>query len=243
MGQSAHADRHASTGWSDREAIRPDSTDSAPPIDLPLHDREPEPEPVPEPERAPAPAPEVTPEPLFQHVAAPASGGRGFGLGLGMLVIGLLAGFGGGFLAGQRLTPPPPPRAVDVPRPVAAPPVAPAPPAPVVPAQNYTEAPVVEAESGIGDRGSGIGGASAADLRSPVPDPRSAIPGTVQFDSRPPGATIYVDEIRIGVTPITMNNVAPGTHQVRMELLGHQTWRTTVTVDAGAQHRVGASLE
>ena len=75
------------------------------------------------------------------------------------------------------------------------------------------------------------------------PRPPASRPATVRFDSRPSGATIYLDEVRVGVTPMTVNNVTPGTHQVRMEMLGNETWRTSVTVEAGAQHFVGASLE
>jgi hypothetical protein len=40
-----------------------------------------------------------------------------------------------------------------------------------------------------------------------------------------------------------MINVKPGAHRVRIELPGHRPWATSVTVDAGAQARIGASLE
>jgi hypothetical protein len=120
--------------------VRSGSTESEPPIDLPLHEREPVVE---------------EPSPLRDTVAAAetssvASGGsRGFAIGL--LVLGLLAGFGAGFVVGQRLAPPPPPRAVEVPRPapvVPATPVTPIPPAlapAVEPAEHVPEPPVVEA--------------------------------------------------------------------------------------------------
>jgi hypothetical protein len=65
----------------------------------------------------------------------------------------------------------------------------------------------------------------------------------LELVSRPLGATVFVDEIRVGVTPVTVNDVMPGTRLIRMELLGHQTWRTSVNVEAGAFMRIGASLE
>ena len=68
-------------------------------------------------------------------------------------------------------------------------------------------------------------------------------PAMLELVSRPLGATVFVDEVRVGVTPVTVNDVMPGTRLIRMELLGHQTWRTSVNVEAGAYMRVGASLE
>ena len=68
-------------------------------------------------------------------------------------------------------------------------------------------------------------------------------PGTLQIASRPSGAQVFVDEVRAGTTPMTMSNVKPGAHRVRIELPGHRPWATSVIVQAGAQTRVGASLE
>jgi hypothetical protein len=52
-----------------------------------------------------------------------------------------------------------------------------------------------------------------------------------------------MDDRRVGTTPFTIRDVSPGTYRVRMELPGHRPWMTSVTVDAGASARVGASLE
>ena len=77
--------------------MRADSTESAPEIDLPLHDR----------------VPEQDVPPAVQYI----SSSWGPGVAIGMLVIGLLAGFVGGFIVAQRMTPPSPPPVVQVPRP------------------------------------------------------------------------------------------------------------------------------
>ena len=173
-----------------------------------------------------------------------------------MLVLGLLAGFGGGFVVGQRLAVPSPPRAFELPRPASldaprdapsesrrapietTPPVQIAVPPPVAPAQNVPE-PVVDTPV--------LAREPEVETPRPAPKPRPAPAAvktaTVRFDSRPAGATIYLDEVRLGVTPLTINTVTPGTHQVRMEMLGHVTWRNTVTVKEGEQNFVGASLE
>jgi len=69
------------------------------------------------------------------------------------------------------------------------------------------------------------------------------LPGTLQIASRPAGATVYVDDLRVGTTPMTMSGVKPGAHRLRIELPGHRPWTTSVNVEPGAQARVGASLE
>ncbi len=173
-----------------------------------------------------------------------------------MLVLGLLAGFGGGFVVGQRLAVPPPPRAVDVPRPapgsgirdagsgVPAPPL-PSEPVPIetalpepVPAATIVETPEPRTRNPEPRN---------PDPGSRIPDPGSRIPAsrpaTVRFESRPPGATIYLDDVRLGVTPLAITTVTPGTHQVRMEMLGHDTWRSSVTLKEGEQIFVRGSLE
>jgi hypothetical protein len=227
-------------------------------MDLPLR----EPEPVVE-EPGPDDA-ERAAEP------APSRPGRA-GLAIGMLVLGLLAGFGAGFVVGQRLTVPSPPRAVEVPRPAidrgsgvgdrgsgvrdrgpgvegaVVPPPAPAPavvePA-VAPVGDVVEPPAAEAPAVVQEPEVKPVVPKPAAPKPATPPPAPAVrAATVRFDSRPPGATIYLDEVRLGVTPLTTNTVAAGTHQVRMEMLGHDTWRTSVTVKEGEQLFVGASLE
>ena len=202
--------------------VRTDSPESEPQIDfdLPLHDHETadrDDEPAGERERV-------------EPVAAPRAS-RGAGLSVGMLVIGLLCGFGGGFLVGQRMMPPPAPRAVEVPRPAPAP----APPVVNLPPVEIREPEVQRPAERAGPPAPARRGAAARARRPPS--------GSLQLDSRPPAATVYVDDVRVGVTPVTMRNLSPGVHLVRMEMLGHRSWSTSVNVEAGAALRVGAALE
>jgi len=182
-----------------------------------------------------------------------------------MLVIGLLAGFVGGFLVGQRMAVPLPVRAADVPRPeqsspgtqsgaVTQAPVAQTPvpviestpvPIPEVPTAGIVSAPADEPAQRIPAAPAG-----AASPRAPVqPAPREpvrpavAAPAMLELASRPPGAVVFVDDVRVGVTPVTINDVTPGTRRVRMELPPHRPWTTSVDVAAGAHLRIGASLE
>ena len=177
---------------------------------------------------------------LFQEAPA-AFGAHGFAAG--MLVIGLLAGFGGGFVVGQRMTPlQPPPGAAAVPRPLP-------PPHAAAPArQDYTESSVVEPpRPPVAVRQPDVRLPTNASPTTDRPVARAVLapdePGTLQVASRPAGATVYLDNARVGTTPMTMSGVAPGTHRVRLELPGHSPWMTSVNIEAGAQAHVGASLE
>ena len=82
---------------------------------------------------------------------------------------------------------------------------------------------------------------------TPVDDaparPVEARAGSLLVRSRPPGATVRVDDVEVGVTPVELPEVAFGTHQVRIELPGYRPWVTEVDVSGTDQVRVGASLE
>ena len=67
--------------------------------------------------------------------------------------------------------------------------------------------------------------------------------GSVYVDSRPTGAAVFIDEERVGVTPILVPDVAVGSHEVRIEGEGYLSWTTIVTVRAAQRTRVAASLE
>lgn len=67
--------------------------------------------------------------------------------------------------------------------------------------------------------------------------------GTLVVESRPTGATVYVDGQAIGVTPLSLPDLAPGTRRIRLQLAGFSPWVTTAQVQAGTRTRVAASLE
>jgi hypothetical protein len=75
---------------------------------------------------------------------------------------------------------------------------------------------------------------------APPPTPRSA---SLLVESRPTGATVFVDGKRIGTTPLSLPSVAIGAHAVRLELKGFRPWSASVRVTAGEKNRVAASLE
>ena len=142
---------------------------------------------------------------------------------------------------------PPGPAVVEDPPVLQAPtPIEPAPapiepaPAPIEPAPAPTEpapAPIQRAPAPIEPAPARVPPAPAR------VDPRTAGPSRLEVVSRPAGAEVYLDERLVGTTPLTLSDVAPGPHRVRIALPGHQRWVTDVVVRPGEGARVAASLE
>jgi serine/threonine protein kinase len=166
-----------------------------------------------------------------------------------MLAVGLLMGFGAGFVVGQRdFTPAPRTAERAVPRAqreAAEEPV----PTPTV-GQDFSESAVpgtVEEEE-IKPTEPQPRRTSPAPASNELPSERaeppvSTGPASMEVVSRPSGAQVYVDGRIVGRTPLVLPDVNPGDHSVRIALPGHQRWATTVNVGPGSRSRVAASLE
>ncbi len=164
------------------------------------------------------------------------------------LAIGILAGFAGGFVVGQRdLTPTPRsaeravPRAErsefsqERPEPTAG--------------RDFTESDVSAQPNtrppAVALPRSPAPWTEPAQPALPVPPSPSQRPenGALQVDSRPRGAQVFVNGRLVGTTPLLISDVRPGLHSVRINLSGHRQWVTSVEVAPGARQRVAASLE
>ena len=77
----------------------------------------------------------------------------------------------------------------------------------------------------------------------PAPRRAEAFTGSIYVDSRPRGARVFVDGRAVGTTPVSIPEVAIGSHVVRLELSDHRSWSTVTRVSAGTQERVTGSLE
>ena len=73
------------------------------------------------------------------------------------------------------------------------------------------------------------------------PAPRGR--GSVFVDSRPAGARVLVNDAAVGLTPVLVPDLAPGTHRLRIERDGYQPWVTIVDVPSADRVRVTASLD
>lgn len=61
------------------------------------------------------------------------------------------------------------------------------------------------------------------------------LPGKIIVASEPPGATVFLDDRRVGAAPVAIENVGPGTHAVRLELAGRRMVRDAVSVKPGEE--------
>lgn len=80
----------------------------------------------------------------------------------------------------------------------------------------------------------------------PVPSTPSSLgsfTGALIVDSRPSGATVFVDGKSVGTTPVQLDAIRAGEHAVRIESDGYRRWTSSVRVVAGERNRVTASLE
>ncbi len=69
--------------------------------------------------------------------------------------------------------------------------------------------------------------AKAADI--PTPEPKVAVPpAKLSLDSKPAGATVSVDGIERGKTPLLVENLGSGAHQVALSMTDRQLYRTSV---------------
>ena len=65
----------------------------------------------------------------------------------------------------------------------------------------------------------------------------------LSVESRPAGASVFLDGKLIGTTPLQVGEVAAGDHAVWLELDGYRRWSSSVHVVAGERSRVAASLD
>jgi serine/threonine protein kinase len=72
--------------------------------------------------------------------------------------------------------------------------------------------------------------------------PSNGETGTLVVESRPDGATIFLDGKRIGTTPLTLD-VKVGQYTVGLDIPGYKRWASTVKVTSGDRSRLSASLE
>ena len=82
-----------------------------------------------------------------------------------------------------------------------------------------------------------------AKLSASAPPAPEATTGVLVIESRPTGATVFVDGRRVGTTPMSLPDASPGTHRIRLEMTGFSPWVTTANIQAGVRTRVAASLE
>lgn len=141
---------------------------------------------------------------------------------ISIVLIVLVCLVAGGWMIFRFMQPAPPPPSAEVA--TVAPEARPAPPAPP---PLVAEAPRPAATTRV---------APAPRPAAPVaPAPVETAPsaGTLRIDSDIPGAQVFLDRQFLGVTPVTAENVAPGTHRVNLSAQGYDGLVENVDVEPG----------
>jgi hypothetical protein len=97
---------------------------------------------------------------------------------------------------------------------------------------------------------SGSAGAAPAratrDARPPKPQaqaPTSQFVGTLAVESNPPGAAVFINRQRVGVTPLEVQGLQSGSRVIWIERDGYRRWTAAVDVPADRLTRVSAKLQ
>jgi len=75
------------------------------------------------------------------------------------------------------------------------------------------------------------------------PDRRAVVLGALSVQSLPAGATVFVDQERVGETPLQVKSLRAGSHVVAVERDGFQRWTSAVRVSAETRAQVIAYLQ
>lgn len=67
--------------------------------------------------------------------------------------------------------------------------------------------------------------------------------GSIDIDSSPSGASVYLDGAYAGTTPITLNNQETGSHKILLKHGGYTDYTRTVKITKGGTTTVDADLE
>lgn len=85
--------------------------------------------------------------------------------------------------------------------------------------------------------------AAARRAGSPARATAGASVGALTVDSRPAGASVFLDGQPVGVTPLSLPQIAEGEHGIRLERDGYRRWSSSIRVAGGQRQRVAASLD
>jgi len=67
--------------------------------------------------------------------------------------------------------------------------------------------------------------------------------GALYVTSNPSNAQVYLDGTYRGRTPLTLNNLATGEHNIELDLSGYYDWKSTANVPTGGTRTVSATMD
>jgi len=77
-------------------------------------------------------------------------------------------------------------------------------------------------------------------VRPIIPPPTNY--GRIRVTSQPQGAKVYLDNVQRGMTPLNLDRVATGQHQIKLVMAGYQDWSNYVSVSPSRTTTVSTNL-
>lgn len=70
----------------------------------------------------------------------------------------------------------------------------------------------------------------------------SEYPGSLSVTTDPAGATIYIDGVRLGISPATIPGLSPGSHTLLLKLDGYDDLSLPITISAGKTQNYSSAM-
>jgi hypothetical protein len=75
-----------------------------------------------------------------------------------------------------------------------------------------------------------------------LPPPTPSYRGSLAVASSPDGATVFMNGVAVGTTPLLLQDVPVGSRVVRIDLDGHERWSASVRIVVNEETRLTATL-
>ena len=69
------------------------------------------------------------------------------------------------------------------------------------------------------------------------------VPGTLSVRSSPAGAMVYIDSVSQGVTPVTVTDLTPDVHQMKLTAVGYQDYQSSIVLSSGERRTLDIALQ
>lgn len=80
------------------------------------------------------------------------------------------------------------------------------------------------------------------EVLTPAPGPGPGLPGTIDVNSQPSGASVFIDNTFSGATPVTVQSVSSGPHTILIRINGYEDYNTSIILKPGQSALVSAAL-
>jgi len=76
-----------------------------------------------------------------------------------------------------------------------------------------------------------------------IPEEQGVLDGRLALESIPSGASVFLDNVLAGMTPLTIPSLRPGTHHLDIAKNGYQTRQLTTVINSGQTQQVNVPLQ